>query len=59
MGKSLYCLLDKDTGGGIFYKTSLIPVPGSGGPIIGAYFPGDPGERVLSTPNPSANLVGF
>ena len=30
VGKTVCRVLDKDTRGGIFYKTSLIPVPGSG-----------------------------
>jgi len=30
----------------------------TGDPILGAYFPGRPGNRVLSNPSPTANLVG-
>jgi len=31
----------------------------AGDPIYGAYFPGRPGNRVLSNPSPTANLVGI
>jgi len=30
----------------------------TGDPILGAYFPGSTGNRVLSNPSPTANLVG-